>query len=135
MGFSGNGSEIEIIPCDDEEHTKSYRAKLYFEERASDDVRIETMMYMGPNHVQTLEETEIPQFNKVIDLGWGIFGTMNRWLVIPIFNWLSGFGWSYGIIILVLTFIIKGILFPITWKKLHEQCENARAQTSGGGDQ
>ena len=47
-------------------------------------------------------------------LGWGIFGWMNKWLVIPIFNWLDGWGWNYGIIILVLTIVIKLLLMPLT---------------------
>ncbi len=115
-GFSGNGSTISIIPCEDTLHTKSYQAQLYFDQRADATVSIPMRFYLGPNHIQTLEATEIEQFHKVIDIGWGIFGWMNRWVVIPLFNWLSGFGWGYGIIILVLTFIIKGALFPITWK-------------------
>jgi YidC/Oxa1 family membrane protein insertase len=41
---------------------------------------------------------------------------MNKWLVIPIFNWLDGWGWNYGIIILVLTIAIKMLLMPLTWK-------------------
>ncbi|HQW86577.1 MAG TPA: membrane protein insertase YidC, partial [Flavobacteriales bacterium] len=45
-----------------------------------------------------------------------IFGWMNRWLVIPIFNFLDRFELSYGIIILVLTIAIKLLLMPLTWK-------------------
>jgi YidC/Oxa1 family membrane protein insertase len=41
---------------------------------------------------------------------------MNRWLVIPIFNFLDGWNWSYGIIILVLTMVIKLLLMPLTYK-------------------
>jgi YidC/Oxa1 family membrane protein insertase len=41
---------------------------------------------------------------------------MNRWLVIPIFNWLDGWNWNYGIIILVLTMVIKLLLMPLTYK-------------------
>jgi YidC/Oxa1 family membrane protein insertase len=115
-GFSGNGSEIEIIPSTDTTHTKAYRARLYFDERAGSSVSIPMRFYMGPNHYQTLAATEVAEFDKVMDLGWGIFGTMNKWLVIPLFNWLSGFNWSYGIIILVLTLLIKLLLFPLTFK-------------------
>ncbi|MBK9626981.1 MAG: membrane protein insertase YidC [Flavobacteriales bacterium] len=71
---------------------------------------------MGPNHYGTLRRTEIPQFDRIIDLGWGIFGWMNKWLVIPIFNFLDGWGWNYGIIILVLTVVIKLLLMPLTYK-------------------
>src|SRR5690606_22173660 len=59
-----------------------------------------------------------PEFDKIIDLGWGIFGWMNRWLVIPIFNFLNGFDLGYGIIILVLTLVIKLLLMPLTYKNL-----------------
>jgi YidC/Oxa1 family membrane protein insertase len=72
--------------------------------------------YLGPNHYGTLRRTEIPQFDNIIDLGWGIFGWMNKWLVIPIFNFLDGWGWNYGIIILVLTIAIKLLLMPLTYK-------------------
>ncbi len=63
-----------------------------------------------------MRRTEIPQFDNIIDLGSGIFGWMNHWLVIPIFNFLDGWGWNYGIIILVLTVVIKLLLMPLTYK-------------------
>jgi len=72
--------------------------------------------YFGPNHLQTLDDFD-RQYEEVIDYGWGIFGTMNKWVVIPIFNWLRGLGiGSYGIIILILTVIIKLALSPLTYK-------------------
>lgn len=43
---------------------------------------------------------------------------MNQWLAIPIFNFLDGWGWSYGIIILVLTLVIELLLAPLTYKNL-----------------
>ena len=117
-GFSSNGSEIAVSPLDDTTHTKHYTAKLLFEKGRDADPAIAMRYYLGPNHYGTLRRTEIPQFQKIIDLGWGIFGWMNQWLVIPIFNWLDGWGWSYGIIILVLTIVIKLLLMPLTYKNL-----------------
>lgn len=114
-GFA-DGSEISILPLEDEAHTKSYEAKLYFNEAGSSRVDLPMQFYLGPNHYQTLKRTEIPELYHIIDLGWGIFGWMNEWLVIPIFNWLDGSGLSYGIIILILTIIIKMILFPLTYR-------------------
>jgi YidC/Oxa1 family membrane protein insertase len=73
-------------------------------------------LFLGPNQYNTLRRTEIDQFDRIIDLGWGIFGYMNRFLVIPIFNFLSGFKLSYGIIILVLTIAIKLLLMPLTYR-------------------
>ena len=117
-GFAGNGSEIAITPLTDSTHTKHYSAKLYFDKERSAQLSVPFRMYLGPNHYGTLHRTEIPQFEKIIDLGWGIFGWMNRWLVIPIFNFLDGWGWNYGIIILVLTIVIKLLLMPLTYKNL-----------------
>jgi YidC/Oxa1 family membrane protein insertase len=97
-------------------HTKRYEARLYFETDRGAELEVPMRFYLGPNHFGTLRRTGIPQFHRIIDLGWGIFGWMNRWLVIPIFNWLDGWGLSYGIIILVLTIIIKLLLMPLTWK-------------------
>ncbi len=114
-GFA-NGSKIAITPLEDTLHTKHYEAELFFEKERGAAVSFPMRFYLGPNHYGTLRRTEIPQFDRIIDLGWGIFGWMNKWLVIPIFNWLSGWGWGYGMIILVLTVVIKLMLMPLTWK-------------------
>lgn len=76
---------------------------------------IDMDMYLGPNGYSMLAEYGI-KLDKQIDLGWGIFGWVNRFLVIPVFNVLDGSGLSYGIIILILTIFIKLILSPITYK-------------------
>lgn len=76
---------------------------------------IDMTFYFGPNHFQTLEDMEIG-LESLIPLGWGIFGWVNEWLVIPIFNFLDGFNLNYGIIILLMTIFIKMLLFPVTWK-------------------
>ncbi len=71
--------------------------------------------YFGPNHYQTLKKIGM-DLEDQIDLGWGIFGWVNKYLVIPIFNFLDNYIANYGIIILLLTIIIKLLLFPITYK-------------------
>lgn len=72
--------------------------------------------YFGPNHFQTLKDQGIEDLQRLVPLGWGIFGWFNRYLVIPIFNFLDNFIRSYGIIILLLTLIIKLLLLPLTYK-------------------
>jgi len=72
--------------------------------------------YFGPNHYNTLAKQEMPDLEKLVPLGWGIFGWINRFAVIPIFNFLGGFIASYGLIIFLLTLIIKLVLFPLTYK-------------------
>ena len=71
-------------------------------------------VYLGPNHYQTLKE-QGQDYEKVINFGWGIFGWIGRGVVVPVFNWLDGYGWNYGIIILIMVLIIKGALSPLTF--------------------
>ena len=56
-------------------------------------------------------------------LGWGIFGWINRWVVIPVFTFLGKFISSYGIIILLLTIFINIILFPFSYKSYQSQAK------------
>ena len=71
--------------------------------------------YFGPNHYQTLKKYDIGLEGQ-IKLGWRIFGWLNRFLVIPIFNFLDGFHMNYGVIILILTIILKLLLLPIAYR-------------------
>ena len=71
--------------------------------------------YYGPNHYQTLNKYHIGM-EKLVPLGWGIFGWVNRFAVIPVFNVLNSFNINYGIIILILTVLIKIVLLPLTYK-------------------
>ena len=71
--------------------------------------------YFGPNHHTSLEAYE-RGYEDVIPLGWGIFGWVNEYAIIPVFNILADTGLGYGIIILILTLLIKLVLFPLTYK-------------------
>lgn len=79
--------------------------------------------YFGPNHYKTLtaydkdaKDGHELTLNKLIPLGWGIFGWVNRFAIIPMFNFFSGFISNFGLIILLLTLVIKLVLFPLTYK-------------------
>jgi YidC/Oxa1 family membrane protein insertase len=60
---------------------------------------------------------------KLVPLGWGILGWINRFIVIPIFDFLSRFISNYGIIILLLTIFIKIVTFPLTFKSYKSQAK------------
>ena len=116
QGFSKDNAEIETIELEDQNYTKGMAARLTMEFDNERDPSFPFQLYLGPNHYQTLSDLEIGLEGQ-IDLGWTIFGWVNRWLVIPVFNFLdNNTGLSYGIIILVLTILIKLMLFPLTWK-------------------
>ncbi len=71
--------------------------------------------FFGPNKYDVLESYGI-SLEHIIDLGWGILGWINEYAVIEVFNALDSTSLSYGIIILILTVLLKLVLFPITYK-------------------
>lgn len=73
--------------------------------------------YFGPNDFKILSSYDL-ELERQIPIGWSFFilGWINQYLVIPVFNWLGGYGWNYGIVILLLTLMLKTILFPIAYK-------------------
>ncbi len=71
--------------------------------------------YYGPNDYHQLESYNL-MLEKEIYLGWGIFGWLNQYLFMPIFDWLGSYALNYGIVILLLTIIVKLMLFPIAYK-------------------
>lgn len=79
-------------------------------------------LYIGPNEFKTLQAHQ-NGMEDIISFGASILGTINKWVIRPVFNFLSGFIGSKGIVILVLTFIVKLILFPLSYKMLHSQAK------------
>ena len=53
---------------------------------------------------------------RLVPLGWGIFGWVNRWCVIPVFDFLRNYIGSFGIIILILVVLVKLVISPLTYK-------------------
>ena len=84
-------------------------------ETGSSDFTVPFSFYFGPNHFYTLRSYG-ESFEKIIPLGGRIIGTISRFIIIPTFNWLSRFISSYGLIILLLTIMIKLVISPLTWK-------------------
>ncbi len=70
--------------------------------------------YFGPNDYNILKESHLGM-EKMVNVGWGLFGWVNMFITIPIFEFLSKFITNFGIIILLLTLIIKLALFPMVY--------------------
>ena len=81
----------------------------------SDDFTVPMSIYMGPNHYPTLKSYG-ESFEKIIPLGGKVIGTISRYIIIPVFNWLNKSIANYGLIILILTLMIKLVISPLTWK-------------------
>ena len=71
--------------------------------------------FFGPNNYQIMKKVT-DGFSKNVYLGWTVFAWINKWLIIPVFNFLETYITSYGIIIIILAFFIKLILSPISYK-------------------
>ncbi|MFN4994179.1 MAG: membrane protein insertase YidC [Bacteroidota bacterium] len=71
--------------------------------------------YFGPNHYKTLAKFDT-QLERIIPMGWGIFRWVNKYVVINVFHFLSQFISSFGLIILLLTLIIKTLLLPLVYR-------------------
>jgi len=78
--------------------------------------------YFGPNHYQTLKQYDI-DLERQIYLGYAIVRPVNKYLIIPVFNFLRKYIDNFGIIILLLTIFIKIILFPFTYKSYMSQAK------------
>ncbi len=77
-------------------------------------------LYLGPNKYKTLKGIDDLGYGKleldeVIPLGWGIFGWISKWVIIPTFDFLRNFISSFGIIIFLLALGVKVVIFPMTY--------------------
>lgn len=104
------GGEIISEPLDkSEDALKLFSADLYIPKSESNAFQF----YFGPNHYPTLKKYG-NGVEDVLKMGW--FGFITKYAIIPIFSFLSNMFTSYGLIILLLTIILKLVLFPLTFK-------------------
>ena len=71
--------------------------------------------YFGPNHYRTLKSYD-QHYERIIPLGGSVIGLVSRWVIIPVFNFLGKFISNFGVIILILTLLIKLVVSPLTMK-------------------
>ncbi|MCB0400556.1 MAG: membrane protein insertase YidC [Flavobacteriales bacterium] len=114
----GSDSDIETIDItgnNSKNYVKGMSANISIPFEGGTNESFKMQYYFGPNRHEDLAMLE-RDLEESLDYGWGIFGWTNMILIRPVFDFLNGFGLSIGWIILLLTLIIKTILFPITWK-------------------
>ena len=116
-------SQVQFTSLDDSrEYLKKLTADIGVPYESSSNYRFPMHFYFGPNHYNTLKKYD-QEFENMIPLGWAIFKWVNQFIIIPIFNWLDNSIANYGIIILLLTLIIKLALFPLTYKSYLSQAK------------
>ncbi len=97
------------------EYLKLFTSQIGVPYQPIQDYTVNMAYYFGPNHFQTLM-TYDHELQRLVSLGGPVSRVVNRYFIIPIFNWLDNWISSYGLIILILTILIKIILSPLTFR-------------------
>jgi YidC/Oxa1 family membrane protein insertase len=72
--------------------------------------------FYGPSDYNLLKKYEGTGLDETADLGWGIFGFLNRTVFYPVFNLLKGFLGNYGLIIILMTIVVRLLMSPLVYK-------------------
>ena len=114
--FSYGDFSIEFLPKEDKTDLMHCKAALRADiTPGAGRIDVPFEFYFGPNDYKGLKEYG-HAYEKVIPLGGRIIGVFTKYVIIPLFDWLSKFISSYGIIILLMTIFIKIVVFPFAYK-------------------
>ena len=104
-------------------YLKQYNAKLktFFDPTGAKPTEME--MYIGPNDFRLLQSVEKESatgkeldLQKLVYLGWPLFRIINRWFTLYVFDWLTGLGFNMGIVLILITLLLKVITYPLVKK-------------------
>ncbi len=114
--FSSGELAVNFVPEDDESHNlMTCNASMRFDYRQGPEARYENEFYFGPNHYRTLKSFD-QKYEKIIPLGGWLVGWFTRFVIIPLFDFLHKYISNFGLIILLMTLIIKIVVLPFTNK-------------------
>ncbi len=114
--FASGQLDLNFIPEGDESHDlMACAADMRCEFTPGPEVKVPFEFYFGPNHFQTLKSYDL-KYEKIIPLGGWLVGWFTRYVIIPLFNFLHKYIGNFGIIILLMTIIIKIVVMPLTNK-------------------
>ena len=111
--FSEGGSMMHRI-YEDGDYLKKYKAN-FKNPGLSPNTQTELTWYFGPNDYDRLAAYD-NGMERILNHGWKIFGWINRNFFLPLFEWLHGFGMGSGLIILLMTLIIRFITMPLVFR-------------------
>ncbi len=107
---------------DDPKYLANFNADIALAYDGKPNEEIGMQFFFGPNHYQTLKQYDLNLESQVY-LGYPVVREVNRFVIIPIFNFLRKYIDNFGIIILLLTIFIKTVLFPFTYKSYMSQAK------------
>ena len=102
-----------------EDFVKNYDTRIIIP-HAEGEENYQFAFYYGPNDFKIMKEVEFAgkktNLEEIIPMGGWIIGWINRFLTIPVFHWLKNHGLGFGLIILILTIMVKVLILPLTYK-------------------
>ncbi|QPH40336.1 membrane protein insertase YidC [Pedobacter endophyticus] len=113
QGFEKGSLEVKIPTAPGQ--IKFYDANMQLPYAHTANQSYDMEFYFGTNKFSTLKAQGY-DLEKQVDLGYWPLKYINRFIVLPVFNFLNNFGWNFGLIILVLTILLKVALSPLTYK-------------------
>ncbi len=117
--FVSGKMETKVLEMEDED-LKYLRSELNLPLKHQANESFGMKLYVGPNEYNRLYAMG-NDLQDIIPYVRSIFGTINRWIIRPTFNFLSQFIGNMGIVILTLTLVVKLVLYPLTYKMLYSQ--------------
>lgn len=119
-GFQKDGSVIKINNFDENAkkyhtHIKKYTSEMNLGLSNTGSANVKMNWFFGPNDYEVLKSYD-NGYEDIINYGWGLFRWINIYAIQPLFNFLATTGLGFGMVILLLTLILKLVLTPIQWK-------------------
>lgn len=111
-----NGGEIETsVNLSDSTVVKRANVKLFIPREALSQRKADLKFYFGPNDYQQIGDVA-ESFTRNVNLGWPPVYWINKFVIFPVFNLLTKTIGNYGLIIIILVFLLKLVLFPLSYK-------------------
>src|SRR5690606_3610183 len=101
-----------VTTATDSKTVKKFAANLNLDFTRQESNAYPMHFFFGPNKFSVLKSQGLG-LEEQVDLGWGPMAWINRFITLTVFNALEGFNWGYGLIILVLTILLKLVLSPL----------------------
>jgi YidC/Oxa1 family membrane protein insertase len=121
--FAGGAQLSSVQDQKESGYLKQFDARLKTAFDPTGQKPSEFEMYIGPNDFRLIQDVEKQsQFGKDLDLeqlvnlGWWLFRLINRWFTLYVFDWLASWGFPMGIVLILITLILKAITFPMVKK-------------------
>ena len=121
--FSQNANLSSIQDKKGSGYLKQFDAKLKTVFDPTGQKASEFEMYIGPNDFRLIQDVEQQStfgkdldLEQLVNLGWWLLRWINRWFTLYVFDWLTGFGFNMGIVLILITLLLKGITFPMVKK-------------------